>query len=134
MLYNRHLVLRGNAASSVMKVRASVELAFVQAFDKMSFTKVSLPALVQGQVEGGATLFKVPYYQEHAYLTQSSQLYLKTVLPSLGNVFCIEKSFRAEKSFSTYSSVENRFSGGVRRLGTSLLNIVLYSYQLSLNR
>lgn len=104
MLDNRHLVLRGDAASSVMKVRASVELAFVQAFDKMSFTKVSTPALVQGQVEGGATLFKVPYYHEHAYLTQSSQLYLETVLPSLGNVFSIEKSFRAEKSLSTYSS------------------------------
>ena len=31
-------------------------------------------------------------------------------------------------------SVKNRSSGGVRRLGTSLLNIVLYSYQLSLDR
>lgn len=101
MLDNRHLVLRGETASSLIKVRSAVELAFIQVYEKMNFTKVSPPALVQGQVEGGATLFDVPYYQERAFLTQSSQLYLETVLPSLGNVYCIEKSFRAEKSLST---------------------------------
>ena len=105
MLDSRHLVLRGETASSVMKVRAATELAFIDMFKELDFVKVSPPALVQGQVEGGATLFKVPYYQEFAYLTQSSQLYLETVLPSLGNVYCIEKSFRAENSLSMYYEI-----------------------------
>jgi asparaginyl-tRNA synthetase len=107
----RHLTLRGDKASAVMLVRDQVEHAFNMVYRKMQFRKVSPPALVQTQVEGGATLFKFDYYGEEAFLTQSSQLYLETCLASMGNVYCIEKSFRAEKSLtrrhlSEYTHIE----------------------------
>lgn len=132
----RHLVLRGDRLTKTMKVRAKVGQAFREFFDKEGLWEVTPPTITQQEVEGGATLFRVLYYEEdkhklsddiqnkddkeekdegNTYLTQSSQLYLETMLVSMGSVFCLMPSYRQEKThtrrhLSEFSHLEAELS------------------------
>jgi asparaginyl-tRNA synthetase len=99
LLDNRHLSLRARKMIAIAKIRSSV-LKFARNWlITNDWIEITAPVIVKGAVEGGATLFKVKYFNnDYAYLSQSAQLYLEAMVFSLGPVWSLTPSFRAENS------------------------------------
>src|SRR5213593_984865 len=98
LLDQRHLFVRSDKMRSILRVRAVVLSAVRDWFDKHDFTEVHVPTLTSAAVEGGPTLFEVKYFDQKAYLTQSWQLYAEALIASVGRIYTVAPSFRAEKS------------------------------------
>ncbi len=98
LLDNRHLYLRTSRMTTMLKLRSSVFGAIHTYFRDRDFIEYQAPNFVAGAVEGGSTLFEVPYFGRKAYLTQSWQLYAEAAMPALERLYTIAPSFRAEKS------------------------------------
>ncbi|HIE63833.1 MAG: asparagine--tRNA ligase [Methanobacteriota archaeon] len=98
LLDNRHLYLRTGRMTTMLKMRSSVFGAIHSYFRDLDFIEYQAPNFVAGAVEGGSTLFEVPYFGRKAYLTQSWQLYGEAAMPALERLYTMAPSFRAEKS------------------------------------
>jgi asparaginyl-tRNA synthetase len=98
LLDKRHLALRTRRMIAIARIRASVLNFGRRWFVENGWMEVTTPTIVKGAVEGGSTLFKLRYFDQDAYLSQSAQLYLEAMIFSLGPVWSLTPSFRAEKS------------------------------------
>lgn len=98
LLDNRHLWLRSPKPQAIMRVRGRLIDEARRWLIDHSFLEVQVPILVTAAVEGGSTLFEVKYFDQKAYLTQSWQLYAEAMISSVGKIFTLAPSFRAEKS------------------------------------
>lgn len=98
LLDKRHLTLRSRRMIAIAKIRASVIKFAREWFMVNDWIEVTAPIIVKGAVEGGSTLFKLKYFDEEVYLSQSAQLYLEAMIFCLGPVWSLTPSFRAEKT------------------------------------
>jgi asparaginyl-tRNA synthetase len=95
----RHLWLRSRKMTAILKIRSTVVGAIHEYFRKEGFYEYQSPVLQSVQCEGGSTLFKVDYFGEKdVFLAQTWQLYAEPAIFSLGKIYTVAPSFRAEKS------------------------------------
>jgi asparaginyl-tRNA synthetase len=94
----RHLWIRSRWFSATQKIKHSLLKNLRDWYVKDGWFEVFPPILVGNACEETTTLFEVKYFDQKAYLSQSAQLYLEALIFSLGKVFSLTPSFRAEKS------------------------------------
>jgi len=99
LMDNRHLYIREPKLQNIFQLRAKFLMAARDWFKEHEYTEVQTPMFMTASVEGGSTLFSVDYFErEGVYLSQSWQLYAEALISSLGKIYTIAPSFRAEPS------------------------------------
>lgn len=111
-LDNLPLTLRTDKARKVFALQATILKAFRETLNDNNFTEFQTPAIVGGDAEGGADVFKLEYFKDNiAYLASSPQLYKQMMVGVFERVFTTPKVFRAEKSatsrhLSEYTTID----------------------------
>ena len=101
LLDHRALTLRHKKQQAIFKLQATIIDAFRQALIKKDFLEFQAPSIISSIPEGGAEVFKVDYFDEQAYLSQSPQLYKSLLVGIFERVFSVNQIFRAEPSVTT---------------------------------
>ncbi len=106
------LTLRRDKTREIFALQASLLKAFRSTLNNNDFTEIQSPAIVGGDAEGGADVFKLEYFKDNtAYLASSPQLYKQMMAGVFERVFTTPKVFRAEKSatsrhLSEYTTID----------------------------
>jgi asparaginyl-tRNA synthetase len=135
----RHKLTNTKELESVARIEAALLKGARDFFIKSGFIEVNAPHITKatGSCENIDTLFSLDYFGNQGYLSQTQQLYLEAMIPSLKKVWCVGPSFRAEpdadnRHLTEFPLLEIEFEGNFEELlkyveGTicSMINEVL---------
>lgn len=90
---------RAPVQQAIADVRMAVRKLFSEYLDAHEFVQFEPPCLIGAASEGGANVFRLPYFEKEAFLAQSPQFYKQIeIAGGRKRVYCIGPVFRAENS------------------------------------
>ncbi len=98
LMDKRHLWVRSSKQRAIMLLRDEVFFSLTNFLRDEGFVRVDTPIFQPVSCEDTSELFKVDYFGQNAYLTQSGQLYCEAMEFALGRTYDFGPVFRAEKS------------------------------------
>jgi aspartyl-tRNA synthetase len=103
----RFLDFRRPELNLMMRVQTTIEQTWREHWLENDFVEIHSPKLMASPSESHAELFKLEYFETHAYLAQSPQFYKQMAMAAgLGRVFEIGPVFRADPSFTSRHATE----------------------------
>ncbi|MEV4898682.1 aspartate--tRNA(Asn) ligase [Nonomuraea sp. NPDC055795] len=90
------LALRHPALRLPLEISAASVAGFRETLDRLAFTEIHTPKLVESATESGANVFSVDYFGGRAYLAQSPQFYKQMMVGVFERVYEVGPVFRAE--------------------------------------
>ena len=103
----RFIDFRRPELNLMMQVQTTIEQAWREHWLANDFVEIHSPKLMASPSESHAELFKLEYFEGHAYLAQSPQFYKQMAMSAgLNRVFEIGPVFRADPSFTSRHATE----------------------------
>ena len=103
----RFIDFRRPELNLMMQVQTTIEQAWREHWLANDFVEIHSPKLMASPSESHAELFKLEYFEGHAYLAQSPQFYKQMAMSAgLNRVFEIGPVFRADPSFTARHATE----------------------------
>lgn len=98
LLDYRPITLRAPREQAIFKVQNTILNTFRGYLSSLDFTEITTPKIVKSGMEtGGAEMFKVDYFKQKAFLSQSPQMYKQIMVGVFERVFETAFVYRAEK-------------------------------------
>lgn len=98
LMDNRHLWVRSSRQWAILRIRSTIVNALRRWLDDNGYLLVDTPIITPAAGENTTDLFKLDYFGEPAFLSQTGQLYNEANMMAFGKVYCFGPTFRAEKS------------------------------------